>query len=118
MREPLRKSLRHWGGIALLATCLVIFIATMRFALRFNNGSWLYGQGDWGDTVGCYGCFALPFLLFASCAWLWVWCPRRFMGTLTSGATCPKCGYDLTGLHTLDQRVCPECGQPFDAAPS
>ncbi len=30
-----------------------------------------------------------------------------------AGLRCPKCDYDLTGLH---REQCPECGEPVDAA--
>jgi len=59
------------------------------------------------------GCFAVSFWLLATIL-IWRETPAertaRLQATAGKAVFCPKCGYNMTGLH---ESCCPECGEQF-----
>ncbi len=71
-----------------------------------------HGDDDPGHKMGWFVLLALGLYLFLSGRW--------FIARLTrglawpGGGTCPKCGYDITGV---DSPRCPECGTKLPPRP-
>ena len=106
--------------IVLYAGSLLRFVGLLLYALMTPEHGGLLarlwdsvrGIGGNIDLVGLV-MLALGLYLFLSGRWVIAHLTRGL--SWPGGGTCPKCGYDITGLTSSR---CPECGTKLPARPS